>query len=144
MKSKLSKHGSIILSLLMIVSMILPTALAVPIEASAEAVGLEESKAAADYNPSSAYAVVPRSRYYVPNDEWQRDFVMTEKSSYYSIVIPGTSAKISVYDRTKGLYTSPGYAGLDAVDQTSASKNVNVEFEAAAGSTAYSHLHQCV
>ena len=140
MKSKLSKHGSIILSLLMIVSMILPTALAVPIEASAEAVGLEESKAAADYNPSSASAIVPRIRYYVPNDEWQRDFVMTEKSSYYSIVIPGTSAKISVYDRTNGQYTSPGYAGLDAVDQTSASKNVNVEFEAAAGSTAYKYV----
>ncbi len=124
MKAKLIKTGRLFLSFLIVATMFFPTVLAEPINASAittESVAQE----------SSASANIPRIRYYVPYDSWQRDFSMTETDDYYHCTIPSLNAQVAIYSRNQNDLSELYYSGLDVPD----TKNINVEFESIEGKT---------
>ena len=128
MKAKLVHSGKILLSVLLMAAMVLPTAFLESLTVSADSI--EQDKT--DKMPISSSAAVskaPSIRYYVPYDSWQRDFTMSESTNYYYCTINSAVAQVYVYDKSSGDFSN--YAGLNS----SADKNINVEFENIDGKT---------
>lgn len=121
-------------------AMLFPSAVLQPVSAEA-AIGGESAAAASDdtkklpgKSGTQAVNSVPRINYKVPFDSWERDFTMSEENDYYYCTIPSLSSQFYIYDKTNGSLSGSGYAGIDALDEASVSKNINVAFSAVDGS----------